>query len=191
MLDFKVAMNSSRSTPNLSGRSERSGRLLGPNVGVSALWILQKSKNHCGYGVDGRVNPGEVQSTAVSGDTPDWFIGPRTFEGPFHCKSVPVRRCPDVNFRKDGQLIYTKKTYHQGHFLDISEVHRSADKHGRPVGEPKRITLAGCAPPPQLLKYGALSRAHPAWLEKANANPAKENHLAHGGVTVISRSPLP
>jgi len=39
-------------------------------VGVSALWILQKSKNHCGYGVDGRVNPGEVQSTAVSGDTP-------------------------------------------------------------------------------------------------------------------------
>ena len=41
-------------------------------------------------------------------------MGLRTMEGPFHCNSVPVRRCPDVNFRSDGQLIYTKKTFHQG-----------------------------------------------------------------------------
>eukprot|EP00439_Symbiodinium_sp_Y106_P060194 s1588_g8.t2 len=76
---------------------------------VSPLWILNKAKNHIGYGFDGRVNPGEVQVSAVSGDTPDWFVGPRTFEGPFHCKSVPVRRCPDVHFRPDGKMLYTVK----------------------------------------------------------------------------------
>lgn len=38
------AMRSSRSTPSVgSGR----GRELGPGVGVSSLWILQKAKNHC------------------------------------------------------------------------------------------------------------------------------------------------
>ncbi|CAK9099527.1 Tetracycline resistance protein [Durusdinium trenchii] len=109
-----------------------------PGLGVSPLWLLEKAKNHTGYGYDGRVNPGEVQCTAVSGDTPDWFVGLRTMEGPFHCNTVPVRRCPDVNFRSDGRLIYTKKTYHQGHFLDISEIHRSYDTKGRRVGEPKR-----------------------------------------------------
>jgi hypothetical protein len=33
------------------------------------LWITMDARG--GYGVDGRVNPGEVQSTAVSGDTPE------------------------------------------------------------------------------------------------------------------------
>ena len=70
---------------------------------MSPEWILNKAKNHTGYGFDGRVNPGEVQVTAISGDTPEWFLGPRTFEGPFHCKSVPVRRCPDVNFTVLGK----------------------------------------------------------------------------------------
>ncbi|CAE7514513.1 hus5, partial [Symbiodinium necroappetens] len=98
----------------------------------SPLWILNKAKNHIGYGFDGRVNPGEVQVSAVSGDTPDWFVGPRTFEGPFHCKSVPVRRCPDVHFRPDGKMLYTVKTYHQGGFLDTSEVHQVIDTKGRP-----------------------------------------------------------
>lgn len=42
-----------------------------PGLGVSPLWLLEKAKNHTGYGYDGRVNPGEVQCTAVSGDTPE------------------------------------------------------------------------------------------------------------------------
>lgn len=41
-----------------------------PGLGVTPLWLMEKAKNHTGYGFDGRVNPGEVQSTAVSGDTP-------------------------------------------------------------------------------------------------------------------------
>ena len=44
----------------------------------------------------------------------DWFVGVRTMEGPFHCEAVPVRRCPDVNLLRDGRLILTKKTFHQG-----------------------------------------------------------------------------
>ncbi|CAK9017465.1 Peptidyl-prolyl cis-trans isomerase B (PPIase B) (Rotamase B) [Durusdinium trenchii] len=154
---------------------------------VSPLWLLQKAKNHTGYGGwDGRVNPSEVQSSAVSGDTPDWFIGPRTFEGPFHCKSVPVRRCPDVKCLPTGELVYTTKTFHQGHFLDISEVHRSYDGKGRMLGEPKRVTLAGSSPPQMLLQYPEMKT--PPWLEKANTNPAKTNHLAHGGCSVINDS---
>ncbi|CAE7025479.1 unnamed protein product [Symbiodinium natans] len=149
-------------------------------------WILNKAKNHIGYGFDGRVNPGEVQVSAVSGDTPDWFIGPRTFEGPFHCKAVPVRRCPDVHFRPDGKMLYTVKTYHQGGFLDTSEVHQVVDTKGRPFGESTRIILPGSCPPRSIQGHKEQTRATPPWLQKATANRSKVSHLAHGGCTVLN-----
>eukprot|EP00913_Durusdinium_trenchii_P018403 g17288.t1 len=97
-------------------------------------------------------------------------------EGPFHCNTVPVRRCPDVNFRSDGRLIYTKKTYHQGHFLDISEIHRSYDTKGRRVGEPKRSAarevLGGALDGSEPLKSGGRTTGSNAQV----AQLARESH---------------
>ena len=146
-------------TPSV--RSDASRSSTSRPCGVSAQWLMGKSKNHLGYGWTGRVNR-KVQVTAVSGDVPDWFIGLRTFEGPLNCKAVPVRRCPEVRFRPDGNMVVSRKTYHQGQFLDFSEVHRSYDHRGNKLDVPIRITLPGSCPPAEVLRYPEMRT--PPWM---------------------------
>eukprot|EP00931_Biecheleriopsis_adriatica_P052080 TRINITY_DN30266_c0_g2_i1.p1 TRINITY_DN30266_c0_g2~~TRINITY_DN30266_c0_g2_i1.p1 ORF type:complete len:269 (+),score=32.01 TRINITY_DN30266_c0_g2_i1:60-866(+) len=174
---------------------------------MSHYWTLGKSKNHIGYGVDGRVNPSEVQGTAVSGDSPTWFCGPRTFEGPYHCKAVPVRRCPVISRTRDGQLLYTQKTYRQGPCMDIQEEARTYTPSGTLL-ETEKIALAKETVPSMLTNFahqatrdgsrtpGSIrssvrsrastrSQGVPEWLAKASINPAKGCHMKHGGCTML------
>ena len=106
--------------------------------------------------------------------------------------ALMLRRGPDVHFRPDGKMLYTVKcasarpssggnfadashgrTYHQGGFLDTSEVHQVIDTKGRPWAEPTRaghpdlpscdggrccrpcseIILPGSCPPPSMFKH--------------------------------------
>lgn len=92
----------------------------------SHAWLMRKAKDHVGYGVDGRVNLGEVQGTAVSGDAPTWFLGPRTAPGPFGTRKVPVSRCPDVLVCADGVVRYRSKTFQPGASLSTIETHHES-----------------------------------------------------------------
>jgi hypothetical protein len=101
---------------------------------------MRKARDHVGYGDDGVVNWGDVQSTAVSGDNPDWFVGPRTQPGPFNTKYVPVRRCPVVKIQgKDMKIM--AKSYEQGMCLDVVETLHPGPKPATPakVDRPKTV----------------------------------------------------
>jgi len=79
----------------------------------SWAWTMHKARDHNGYGEDGLVDARDIQITAVSGDTPDWFLGTRTLAGPLSTKKHPVRRCPFVQI--DGKTVRVQaKTYAQG-----------------------------------------------------------------------------
>eukprot|EP00930_Biecheleria_cincta_P075904 TRINITY_DN63097_c0_g1_i1.p1 TRINITY_DN63097_c0_g1~~TRINITY_DN63097_c0_g1_i1.p1 ORF type:complete len:258 (-),score=28.71 TRINITY_DN63097_c0_g1_i1:110-847(-) len=150
----------------------------------SYYWTMGKSKNHMGYGPNGSTN-GKVLGTAVSGDGPDWLVGPRTFDGPFTTNTMPVRRCPDVHFNdRTGRMTYMHKTFHQGPNMDITEVHREIDMGGgRLTGtQATKITIAATP------RTARSARATiPTWLAKATHNPAKDCHILHGGCVMQSQ----
>ncbi|CAE8595551.1 unnamed protein product [Polarella glacialis] len=163
------------------GQAYQREHLLNEHSPQSYAWILQKSKNHTGYGVDGRVNPGEVQGTAVSGDSPNWFCGPRTFEGPFSTKTVPVRRCPDVEVNPNGKLTYIGKEFIRGPNLSISEIHRE-------MGSGKfreRISIGGTDSSRSQVGVLPSKAPVPAWLQRANHNKAKDCHLYGGCISTV------
>mmetsp|Transcript_67864 Transcript_67864/g.106006 ORF Transcript_67864/g.106006 Transcript_67864/m.106006 type:complete len:300 (-) Transcript_67864:13-912(-) len=102
-------------------------RLTNPAAGMSWAWNMRKARNHIGYGDDGVVNWGDIQTGAVSGDGPDWFVGTRTVPGPFNTKSVPVRRHPFVHI--DGKQMRARgKTFQQGNHLDCIETLHETNK---------------------------------------------------------------
>jgi len=92
----------------------------GTAVPGSWTWTMNKARNHIGAGMTGIIGPGDVCSTMVSGDTPDWFIGLRTQLGPFNCKAVPVRRCPR-NYIEGKTLRVQARTFEQGDCLDVTD----------------------------------------------------------------------
>lgn len=86
----------------------------------SWTWTVNKARNHIGAGINGTMDSSDVSSTMVSADSPDWFVGLRTLDGPFNCKAVPVRRCPK-NYIEGNVLRVRGRTYEQGECLDITE----------------------------------------------------------------------
>lgn len=138
-------------------------RLRAENQIGSHAWLMRKAKDHVGYGVDGRVNMGEVQGTAVSGDAPTWFLGPRTAPGPFGTRKVPVSRCPDVLVCADGTLRYRSKTFKAGEGLStIESYHDSA------------------VPPPRSAPK-VIENFQTKALRESMHNPARGCNLVHGG----------
>lgn len=91
----------------------------------SWAWMMRKARDHVGYGDDGVVNWGDIQVTAVSGDGPEWAVGPRTLPGPYATRKVPVRRCPVVEI--DGQQMRIRaKTFERGESLStVEHLHES------------------------------------------------------------------
>lgn len=108
------------------GQAENT-RLCDPPAARSHAWNSRKARDHIGYGEDGMVSWGDIQSTAVSQDGPTWFVGTRTVPGPFSTKTVPVRRCPLVHL--DGQTVRARgKTYeHAGNLRTVETLHASND----------------------------------------------------------------
>mmetsp|Transcript_49773 Transcript_49773/g.106629 ORF Transcript_49773/g.106629 Transcript_49773/m.106629 type:complete len:241 (-) Transcript_49773:77-799(-) len=131
-------------------------------------WTLQKSKNHTGYGVDGRVNRGEVQGTAVSGDSPQWFTGPRTMFGPFSTRKVPVRRCPDLVMGDDDKMFYRAKTFRQGPGLETIEIWHDH-----------------CNQPPTPAARAVPNNPQSKVARCQSYSSATRNNLCHGGCTVL------
>jgi hypothetical protein len=82
-------------------------------------WNIHKARNHIGAGNKGVIGKGDVCGTMVSGDTPGWFVGLRTVQGPFNCKAVPVWRCPR-NYIEGQNLCVRAQRYEQGDHLDIT-----------------------------------------------------------------------
>jgi len=82
-------------------------------------WTIQKARDHIGAGNKGVLGRGDICSTMVSGDTPDWFVGLRTVDGPFSCKAVPVQRCPK-HYIEGQKLCVRAQTYKQGDSLNIT-----------------------------------------------------------------------
>lgn len=102
-------------------------RLTDPPAGMSWAWNMRKARNHIGYGDDGVVNWGDIQTTAVSGDGPDWFVGTRTVPGPLATKDVPVRRHPFVHI--DGKQMRVRgKVFQRGDHLDCIETLHETNK---------------------------------------------------------------
>lgn len=133
-----------------------SARLVEPGDSASWAWTMRKARDHVGYGDDGVVNWGDVQCTAISADTPDWLVGPRTLPGPRGTRKCPVRRCPVVQI--DGKTMRTRaKTFKQGHHLDTIETLHETQ---RPASSARHV------PKKNPLAY---------------ENRCKINHLDHGG----------
>lgn len=82
-------------------------------------WMIHKARNHIGAGNKGVLGKGDLCSTMVSGDTPEWFVGLRTVHGPFSCNAVPVRRCPK-NYIDGKKFSVRAQSYKQGDCLDIT-----------------------------------------------------------------------
>merc|ERR1712039_1163306 len=116
-------------------------RLVEPSDHASWAWTMRKARDHVGYGDDGVVNWGDVQTTAVSADMPDWLVGPRTLPGPRGTRKCPVRRCPVVNI--DGKQMRTRaKTYKQGpHLETIETLHEGPQPRSSARPVPKKNPL--------------------------------------------------
>jgi hypothetical protein len=127
---------------------------------------MRKARDHIGYGDDGMVNWGDIQTTAVSGDGPDWFVGSRTVPGPFTTKTVPVRRHPYVNIEGKDMLI-RGKTFETGPYLDCIEKLHDYNR----VPEPHKMT-------------------RPAMKVISDKNKAKYCSLIQGGVQTKA-NPMP
>jgi len=86
----------------------------------SWAWMIHKAKDHNGYGEDGQVDVRDIQPTAISGDSPPWFTGTRTFPGPKATKKNPVMRCPYVQI-EGKEVKIQAKTYSLGEGLSAIE----------------------------------------------------------------------
>lgn len=116
-------------------------RLARPSEVGSWAWTMRKARDHVGYGDDGVVNWGDIQSSAVSGDVPDWFIGPRTQPGPMNTKYVPVRRCPVVKIQ-GKEMTIRAKSYEQGPCLDTLETLHPGPQPATPARKERAKSLA-------------------------------------------------
>lgn len=105
-------------------------RLAEPAETGSWAWSMRKAQDHIGYGESGHVDINNVQITAVSGDTPEWYLGTRTLAGPLGTRKLPVRRCPHVEI--DGKQVRVRaKTFTQGDSLNtIEQLH---ERHSPPT----------------------------------------------------------
>jgi len=102
------------------GHAEQT-RLLDPAQEGSWAWTMRKARDHIGYGdiANPCINRTDFQGTAVSGDSPDWFIGSRTVDAPFSTKTVPARRCPRVAI--EGKTMKTRaKSFQRGDCLSTT-----------------------------------------------------------------------
>eukprot|EP00413_Alexandrium_margalefii_P001971 CAMPEP_0204524834 /NCGR_PEP_ID=MMETSP0661-20131031/7583_1 /ASSEMBLY_ACC=CAM_ASM_000606 /TAXON_ID=109239 /ORGANISM="Alexandrium margalefi, Strain AMGDE01CS-322" /LENGTH=237 /DNA_ID=CAMNT_0051530601 /DNA_START=1 /DNA_END=714 /DNA_ORIENTATION=- len=124
----------------------------------SWAWSMFKARNHTGYGVDGMVDRRDVQSTAVSGDGPEWFVGTRTVTGPMSTKKYPVRRCPFVEI-EGKELKVRPRTFKREDDLGCT-----ATLHDRlpTQGSDARLPKSG----------------------EHRAHRARQAHLRHGGCEV-------
>jgi len=111
----------------------------GSAIPGSWVWTMNKARNHIGAGINGILGSNDVSSTMVSGDAPDWFIGLRTVDGPFNCKAVPVRRCPN-NFIEGKTLRVRARSYEQGDCLDIIDRLQDSSRLPTPQGRRPRIS---------------------------------------------------
>jgi len=111
-------------------------RLADPSQSGSWRWTMTKARDHNGYGDDGQVEKRDVQVTAVSGDGPQWFLGPKTAPGPFHTKYVPVKRCP-MNWIDGKEMKIRGKSYKQGPCLNIIETLHDTPEPPEVVRPPK------------------------------------------------------
>jgi len=140
----------------------------GAAVPGSWAWTMTKARNHIGAGINGIMDSSDVCSTMVSGDSPLWFTGVRTVDGPFNCKAVPVRRCPK-NYIDGKQLRVRARRYEQGDCLDITEYLQDTSRlptpaprnsepawlkefrghqvNGRAASRPATLVGGGCAIP--------------------------------------------
>lgn len=102
-----------------AGQAELS-RLADQKQHGSWAWMMHKAKDHNGYGEDGLVDVRDTQPTAVSGETPHWFVGTRTFPGPKATKKNPVMRCPYMQI--EGKEVKVRaKTYTLGEGMSAIE----------------------------------------------------------------------
>lgn len=150
------------------GQDERV-RLTEPSEPGSWAWTMRKARDHVGYGDDGVVNWGDVQCSAVSGDTPDWFVGSRTLPGPYGTRKHPVRRCPVVEI--DGkQMRIRAKTYGHGPGLSVTETLHETQKP--------------CTPMAKSIRDGRVPE------KNRDAHVATRSNLEMGGCQTVHR-PLP
>eukprot|EP00927_Polykrikos_kofoidii_P033816 TRINITY_DN28661_c0_g1_i1.p1 TRINITY_DN28661_c0_g1~~TRINITY_DN28661_c0_g1_i1.p1 ORF type:complete len:313 (+),score=35.20 TRINITY_DN28661_c0_g1_i1:134-1072(+) len=136
-------------------------RLKCPQEPGSHAWMLRKARDHVGYGSDGIVNPGDVQVTAVSHESPTWFLGTRTVPGPLDTKTVPVRRSPWVQI--EGKDVKVRaKSYTRGEGLSVIET-----LHAGPRPEPQ-----GKVAKPKAAAHSFFD------------HPAKKSNMIHGGCQI-------
>lgn len=90
----------------------------------SWAWDIRKSKDHIGYG-DGTIGYGDVQESAISGNTPDWFVGVRMCDGPYGVPRFPA--CDII----DGKLVMNGRQFKRSDNLSIVETIGEADDVSR------------------------------------------------------------
>lgn len=151
-------------------------RLCDPSQGRSWAWTMRKARDHIGYGDDGMVNWGDIQTTCVSGDGPDWFVGSKTVPGPFTTKTVPVRRHPFCHI--EGQTMRIRgKTYEQGDYLTVREKLHEQNK------VPEKVRIKAPKHPMALdNKARMCSLVHGGCQTKPEAMPLS-NHVCREGRT--------
>eukprot|EP00397_Hematodinium_sp_SG-2012_P033296 GEMP01035557.1.p1 GENE.GEMP01035557.1~~GEMP01035557.1.p1 ORF type:complete len:353 (+),score=46.06 GEMP01035557.1:68-1060(+) len=87
-------------------------------VGPTSADIIRQSKNHVGY-VNGQIRYGDQQESAISTETPSWFVGVRMNPGPY---GVP--RFPKVRIQ-GRDLVVQKRLFSKGDNLSIIETHET------------------------------------------------------------------
>merc|ERR1712059_32595 len=106
---------------------------------------MKKAKDHTGYGRRGQAVKGEMLTTTISFDSPDWMVGPRNFPGPLDCERMPVRRPPTLSLKPDGTWRLITKSYQRGPAFSTLEHWRD-----KPPSLRLRTTVYGnCLPAPQ------------------------------------------
>jgi hypothetical protein len=87
-------------------------------------WDIRKSRDHIGYG-DGTIGYGDVQESANSANTPDWFVGVRMCDGPYGIPRFPA--CDII----DGKLVMNGRQFKRGANLSIVETVGEGDDVSR------------------------------------------------------------
>jgi len=95
-----------------------------PIVGPSPAEVTRKARDHIGYG-SGTISYGDIQGTAISDETPSWFVGIRMVPGP-----GDVPRCPKVDVF-DGRLQVNYRRYEKGPNLSTIETDNFISQSGQ------------------------------------------------------------
>jgi len=139
-------------------------------------WSIEKSRDHVGY--NGSMARGKIQSTAISMNVPDWFVGVRMVPGPEGGLRGPMFPAVDC---EDGKMLYNTRVWEKGPNLSLIEKRRRPYSASVPAASrPSKGARPGTAPTKGRSSKPKASKAErPSSAPTLREKPEKPEYFDH------------